>query len=295
MNQGHYIVISPVRNEEKFLQLTVDSMAKQTILPQQWIIVDDGSSDKTAEIAAAASQQYPWITTLVRKDRGFRKPGGGVIEAFYDGYRQIKHGDWQFVVKFDGDLSFAPDYFEQCLLRYEKDRKLGIGGGTICNQKEKGLVVEAPGDPAFHVRGATKIYKRDCWDAIGGLLQAPGWDTVDEYKANMLGWTTYTFPELKLCHHRPAGGAQGTWKNWLKNGLANYIAGYHPLFMVVKCARRAFSKPYGVTAAGLWLGFLSGYVKRVPQTGDANVIRYLRGQQLRKLFMRKSLWDIKPL
>ena len=295
MKDGRYIVISPVRNEDKFLQLTIDSMAKQTLLPAQWIIVDDGSTDNTAKIAKAAAEKYDWITVVVREDRGFRKPGGGVIEAFYDGFKQIKNPDWQFVVKFDGDLSYGPDYFEQCLHRFEKDKKLGIGGGTICNQRESGLVVEAPGDPKFHVRGASKIYKRECWDAIGGLLQAPGWDTVDEYKANMLGWSTYTFPGLDLCHHRPAGGAQGTWKNWKKNGLANYIAGYHPLFMVVKCASRVFSKPYGVTAAGLWLGFVSGYLNRVPQTGDADVIRYLRGQQLRKLFMRKSLWDVRPL
>ena len=232
MKFKRYIVISPVRNEEKFLPLTIDSMLKQTVTPQQWIIVDDGSTDNTAKIAMAAAQQHHWIETVVRKDRGYRKPGGGVVEAFDDGFRRIKGQDWDFVVKFDGDLSFAPDYFERCLLRFERDMKLGIGGGTICNQTRDGLIVEAPGDPVFHVRGATKIYKRDCWEAIGGLIQAPGWDTIDEYKANMLGWTTYTFPDLKLCHHRPAGGAQGTWKNLLKNGLANYVAGYHPLFML---------------------------------------------------------------
>lgn len=295
MKERHYIVISPVRNEEKFLQLTIDSMVKQRVLPRQWIIVDDGSTDNTAKIAQAAAEQHPWIETVVRKDRGYRKPGGGVVEAFYDGFRRIKGQEWEFVVKFDGDLSFANDYFEKSLLQFEKDTKLGIGGGTICNRVNGDLVIESPGDPGFHVRGATKIYKRDCWDAVGGLLQAPGWDTVDEYKANMLGWTTYTFAELKLCHHRPTGGAQGTWQHWLKNGLANYMAGYHPLFMIVKCARRAFTKPYGVTAAGLWVGFLSGYVKRIPQVGDADVIRYLRGQQLRKLFLRKSLWDRKPV
>src|SRR5690349_115634 len=88
MKTGRYIVISPVRNEEKFLSLTIESMVKQTILPQQWIIVDDGSTDNTAKVATEAAQKYPWIQTVLRKDRGYRKPGGGVIEAFYDGFRE---------------------------------------------------------------------------------------------------------------------------------------------------------------------------------------------------------------
>src|SRR3954467_11102229 len=153
MKPGKYIVISPVRNEEKFLQLTVDSMAAQTVRAEQWIIVDDGSTDKTAEVALGAAQKHSWITVKKRADRGFRKPGGGVIEAFYEGYNEIKSPDWQWVVKLDGDLSFEPDFFEKRLTRFETDPRLGIGGGSICNRRDDGLVVEAPGDPAFHVRG----------------------------------------------------------------------------------------------------------------------------------------------
>jgi biofilm PGA synthesis N-glycosyltransferase PgaC len=294
MSSAKYIIITPVRDEEQFLQLTIDSMAGQTVLPSQWIIVDDGSTDNTARIARSAAGTHSWITVVQRSDRGFRKPGGGVVEAFCDGYRSLQAQDWQWVVKFDGDLSFGSDFFEQCLRRFQKDPKLGIGGGSICKKVDNALVVEAPGDPAFHVRGATKIYKRDCWEAIGGLIPAPGWDTVDEYKANMLGWNTYTFPELKLWHHRVAGGAEGTWKNWVKNGLANYVAGYHPVFMILKCARRSLMKPYGIVGLGLFAGFLSGYIRRVPQVNEKNLIRYVRNQQLRRLFLQPSLWDRKP-
>ena len=193
--------------------------------------------------------------------------------------------DWDFIVKLDGDLSFEPDYFERCLERFEKDPKLGIGGGTICNMVSGALVVEAPSDPAFHVRGATKIYKRQCWDAIGGLIRQPGWDTVDEYKANMLDWATYTFPEIKVQHHRKAGRAQGTWKNWVKNGLANYVAGYHPLFMSCKCVRRAFTKPYGIAAAGLMVGFVGGYLRCMSQVDDRALIRYVRRSAATQTFL----------
>src|SRR5262249_32695115 len=160
------------------------------------------------------------------------------------GFRTIRDPSWQFVAKFDGDLSFTGDYFEQCLRRFETNPKLGIGGGTICNEVNGALEVESKIDPAFHVRGATKIYRRECWEQIGGLIRASGWDTVDEVKANMLGWVTGTFGDVKLVHHRPAGEAYGQWSNLIKNGRANYVAGYHPLFMFLKCCRRMAVKPY---------------------------------------------------
>src|ERR1035441_6693097 len=312
MSSAKYIVISPVRNEEQYLPQTIQCMAAQSVCPTEWILVDDGSTDSTGSIMDSAAAQHPWIKPTHRKNRGFRQAGGGVIEAFYDGYARLstvnqlatpgpQHSrppalhhsipPWDFLVKLDGDLTFPSDYFEQCLKRFEANPTLGIGGGTICSEVNGTLEVESKIDPAFHVRGATKIYRRECWDQIGGLIHAPGWDTVDEVKANMLGWTTRTFPDLKLVHHRPAGQAYGQWSNLLKNGRANYIAGYHPLFMLLKCIRRCFEKPYLLEGCGLWFGFLSGYLKRIPQAPDPNVIRYLRRQQLNRLLGKPSLWS----
>jgi hypothetical protein len=113
---------------------------------------------------------------------------------------------------------------------------------------------------------------------------------LDEVKANMFGWKTYSFPELQLLHHRHTGNADGAWKNWVKNGRANYIVGYHPLFMFFKCVRRLFERPYGVVAAGLWYGFITGYLARMPRIQEPEVIRYLRRQQLRRLLLRPSIW-----
>src|SRR4051794_31234226 len=109
-----YVVITPVRNEEKYLALTIESMAAQTERPWRWIIVNDGSQDKTGDVAAQASCCESWIEVVDRPDRGFRKAGGGVVDAFYDGYQLIEGMPWDYVVKLDGDLSFDPDYFEKC-------------------------------------------------------------------------------------------------------------------------------------------------------------------------------------
>lgn len=285
-----YVVITPARNEQENLRHTIRSMAAQTHRPSRWVIVNDGSTDDTGLVIDEAAREHLWISTVHRKDRGFRKQGGGVIEAFYDGYTLIETAPWAFLIKFDADLSFEPEYFERCLKKFSQDPRLGIGGGMISHEVEGRLVCESPGDPAFHVRGATKIYRRACWQAIGGLIQAPGWDTVDELKANMLSWTTLTFRDVPLRHHRFTGAAEGVWKNYVKFGLANYITGYHPIFMGVKCLKRFFSRPYGLGAVALAWGFLSGYVRSIPRVDDTDLIRYVREQQLRKLTLRASLW-----
>ena len=292
MSVPSYIIISPVRNEASFLPGTIESIAGQRIRPRLWIVVNDGSNDDTGRIAESASSQHPWIRVIHRTDRGFRQAGSGVIDAFYDGYKTISDTAWDFLVKLDGDVTLKPDYFEACLQRFQTNPKLGIGGGTVCGLFDGELRPEADYDPKFHVRGATKIYKRDCWEAIGGLIHAPGWDTLDEVKANMLGWETRTFPEIRLHHHRPAGGAYGGWNNWVKNGLANYKVGYHPLFMVAKILHRLFQRPYFTMSAGLFVGFFSGYLRRIPQIEDRAAIRYFRQQQLNRLFGRRSLWDL---
>lgn len=288
-----YVVVTPVRNEEQYLRRTIDSILAQTVRPKQWVIVNDGSTDRTSTIIDEAAAKYSWIRAVHRADRGYRKSGGGVIEAFYDGYDFVKDKQWDYIVKLDGDLSFEPSYFAACFDRFDNDSKLGIGGGMICGLVNGILEEEAKGDPVFHVRGATKIYSRACWNAIGGLIKSPGWDTLDEVKANMLGWKTYTFRDLKLAHHRYTGRADGSWKNWVKNGRANYIVGYHPLFMLCKCARRMFAKPYGLASAALWYGFITGYFVRAQRIEEPSVIRYLQREQLRRLFLKSSLWASK--
>lgn len=283
-----YVVVTPVRDEERHIEKTILSMLTQTILPDEWIIVNDGSTDGTGAIINRYARQHSWIKALHREDRGFRKAGGGVVEAFDAGCGALASSEWDFLVKFDGDLSFDPDYFEKCFKYFSAEPTLGIGGGEVYHNINSSLVLEK--NPRFHVRGATKIYRKACWDALGGLIQAPGWDTLDEVKANMLGWTTHSFADLKLIHHKYTGSADGTWGGWVKNGRANYISGYHPFFMAVKCMKRIFEKPYFISAFGLFYGFITGYLRHVQQVPDPALIRYLRNQQMNKLLLKDSIW-----
>src|SRR5271166_6438519 len=181
-----YVVVTPARDEASHIGETIGSLVHQTIRPAEWVIVDDGSTDGTGEIAERFADRYSWISVLHRPDRGKRQNATGVMEAFQHGYRSLKANDWDFIVKLDGDVSLNPDYFENCFREFQRNPTLGIGGGSICHLENGALKIESC--PRFHVRGATKIYSRACWEAIGGLLSVPGWDTVDEVKANMLGW-----------------------------------------------------------------------------------------------------------
>src|SRR5256885_9605680 len=131
-NSEKYVVIPPVRDEEASIRFTIESMLAQTIRPAEWIIVNDGSTDSTASIIDEYAAQHSWIRPVHRGNRGFRKAGGGVVEAFNDGYRALNTDTWQFIVKMDGDLTFEPDYFEKCLNNFHCDPRLGIGGGVIC-------------------------------------------------------------------------------------------------------------------------------------------------------------------
>jgi len=276
-----YCIITPVRDEAEFIGAAIEAVAAQSIRPVEWIIVDDGSTDQTTTIVEQYARAYPWIRLARRENRGFRSTGGG-IEGFLLGVELLRTTDWEFLVNLDGDLTFSRQYFEKCFEYFRKNPRLGIGGGTIYNKVGNRLFLEKC--PDFHVRGATKIYRRQCWDSLGGMLRGLGWDTVDEIKAHMRGWSTFTFPDLQLIHHRVTGSAQGSWGNGVKNGHSDYIVGYHPLFFAVKCLRRLFRPPFVMGAMALAYGFLGGYVRRAPRVNDREFIRYIRRQQLRRLF-----------
>src|SRR5215467_8146970 len=125
-----YCLITPGRDEEEFIVGTIESVLSQTIRPVEWIIVDDGSTDTTGTIIDGYAQKYTWIRTLHRKNRGYRATGGGV-EAFLDAYPLLRSRDWDYLVNLDGDLTFAPDYFEKCFQYFRNIPPLGIGGGTV--------------------------------------------------------------------------------------------------------------------------------------------------------------------
>lgn len=285
-----YVVISPARDEQENIETTLKTVISQTIRPAEWIVVDDGSRDNTRGIAERYSQQHSWIRVTRVVDRGYRSPGSGVIAAFNEGYRKIQHSDWEFLVKLDADLNLPSDYFESCFRHFQQDPSLGIAGGTIVSHGSRNGSVVFEETPLFHVRGATKIYRRACWNVISGLIESPGWDTWDEIKANYFGWTTKTLKDVQLIQLRETGAVEGHWRDFVKNGRANYVCGYHPLFMFAKCLRRFVRNRTRKSSLALFYGYSLSAVNGVKRVRDMDVIKYLRREQMRRLLGRPSIW-----
>jgi glycosyltransferase involved in cell wall biosynthesis len=282
----NYVVISPVRDEEQYIEYTIKSMISQTIKPSVWVIVNDGSRDNTERIIAEYARTFSWIQVNSRIDRGWRERGAGVVEAFDLGMKCVGSSRYDFIVKLDGDLSFDEYYFEKIFAKFSEDPKLGIAGGVCYEKKGRRLVIDR--HPMFHVRGATKVYRAQCFREIGGLTAVLGWDTIDEIRANMLGWTTRSFPDIGIIHHRRTGATSKFMQ--VDSGKGCYFLGYHPAFILLKAIKWVPRKPFLIGAVAFLYGYIRAYISNFPKIDDREFVEYLRKQQRNRLLFRETIW-----
>lgn len=282
-----YVVVSPVRNEEQFIRLTLESMIAQVNGPAQWVIVNDGSTDGTAKIVNDYATRYSWIKLVNLENKGTRERGGRVVRVFYAGFSRLDIDEYDFIVKLDGDLSFAPDYFERILQRFAENPNLGIAGGVCYFPYRGGWRLEKA--PSDHVRGATKVYQRTCFEEIGGLVPVNGWDNIDEWRAQMMGWETRGYEDLKVLHYRPTGAAEGRLRGRIKQGENSYFLGYTFPLIVARSAYRAIIDPPPILGglAILW-GYTKSWITRRPQLGDEELQRYLHKHKWKRLAFWRS-------
>jgi poly-beta-1,6-N-acetyl-D-glucosamine synthase len=270
-----YIIISPVRNEEDYLRKTLDSVTNQTIKPTEWILVNDGSTDKTEEIIREYIPENSWIKLINLTDRGYYFPGTGVVNVFNKGYSEIQHPDWEYVVKLDCDLSFEPDYFEKIFQEFTNNPKLGIASGCTYLPIDNELVKEPT--QADHPVGPSKVYKRECWDAIGGLRPVPGWDLADLLAAQMNNWDTACYFDLVLVHYRLTGSRRkGLFAPKFLQGRFEYRHGYSFIYTLMKATANIFSKPVFIGSFGKVTGYIYAAVTREPFLFEKDMRKFLR-------------------
>jgi biofilm PGA synthesis N-glycosyltransferase PgaC len=285
MPDEKFILITSARNEANYLGKTIESVVSQTILPAAWVIVDDGSSDATASTAAKASRLHPWIKVISREDRGYGDHEFGAVEGFYYGLNHLDTDDFDFIFLIDGDVVIKPHYFEIILQKFADNPHLGIAEGQV-QESRNGKLVSLISMP-WSTCGQIKCWRRRCFQEIAGLVRAPGWDSIDNYKAMMLGWQTRTFTdeELKILHLRPMGWSfKSIPHSLVRSGNALYYRGTHPLWLLATAGYNMITYPY--VLGGLWLilGYLQALFKRSPQYPDKNFISYLRKWQINKLY-----------
>jgi biofilm PGA synthesis N-glycosyltransferase PgaC len=279
-----YAVISPVRNEAQFIEQTIQAMISQTVKPSEWIIVNDGSTDETAEIVSRYAELCPWLKLVhreKREDKGDRQRGKGVIDTFYFGYERLTSQDYEFIIKLDGDVSFEPIYFEFLLRKFASNPKLGIAGGGLYERVDgKNWALRSSTD---HVGGPAKMYRRVCFEAIGGLVPALGWDGLDEWKALALGWEVKSFEELKVLHCRVIGSATGALKSKIEVGYGAHYMGYHPLYLIARGIRHTVTWPHLVGGIAMIMAYFVAWLQGRERLPDPPVIRYIHRTQLRQL------------
>ncbi|MDJ0868375.1 MAG: glycosyltransferase family A protein [Myxococcota bacterium] len=286
--KDRYVVITPARDEEETIEHTIGSMLAQQVRPLRWVIVDDGSTDRTSEIARRYADAHDWIELLVRENRGYRALGGGVVDTFDAGLAQLAGLDWDYVVKLDADLSFGPDYFENLLRRFEADPQLGMASGKTFLIEDGRKRIEWCHDE--HVRGPAKMYSRACFEAIGGLEAVRGWDMIDETRAQMRGFTTRSFLEEELIHHRPIDARQShVLRSRFEMGALYHFLGYHWLYHLLRSARSAVQDfPRLVGGAALLAGYVWSVLRRRPLY-DPEYVAFVRHKQMARFRWRHLL------
>ncbi len=281
-----YIAITPARDEEEFLPYLIRSMVSQTRQPSCWIIIDDGSTDATGKIVAEAARANPWIQAHHLKHGRKRAPGGeSVIMQFLP---RTAVQDYRFILRADADTSFEADMAELLIREFDRDPALGIAGPVL--YEPFGSEWKPQREPAFHAPGPLKMYSSACFGAIGGLKPGLGWDTIDLMSAQMLGYRTAKFPHIRARHHRPQGASSGGWRNRMSQGYAAYNAGASPLWMLARAAWRSFSSPKLIGGALMLAGYCQAWLYRWPRAASPDVVRFTRRQQMRRLFMRETVW-----
>ena len=278
-----YVLITPARNEQDYIDLTLQSMVQQTVPPLKWIIVSDGSTDRTDEIVARYATEFPWIELLQLPKRDSRNFSGKVA-AFNAGYEKVRSLAFDVVGCMDADLSFGPDYFEFLLGRFAANPKLGVGGTPF---NEGGEVYDYRFSSIEHVSGACQLFRRQCFTDIGGYLpmKGGGIDVVAVQTAKMRGWQTRTFPEKVLIHHRPMCSANHRDVIYarFKLGQRAYIVGWSPLWQIFRSIYQMTKKPYLIGGIVLFLGYFWAMLRRLPRPVSQELIDFQRREQIHRL------------
>lgn len=270
------------------MRQTLDSVLAQSVMPDKWVIVDDGSTDATPRILREYADKYPWIEIVTKADRGRRAVGPGVIEAFYTGYATINPQEFGFLCKLDLDLRLPPRYFEILLDRMEENPRIATCSGKSYVEQEGNLVDENHGDETS--LGMTKFYRVSCFEAIGGFVREVMWDGIDCHRCRMLGWMACSWdePELRFTHLRPMGSSQtGIYTGRMRHGYGQYFMGTGFFYMAASAVSRINEKPYVTGSLAMLWGWVRSALRGDPRYSDLEFRKFLRKYQFHALWAGK--------
>jgi biofilm PGA synthesis N-glycosyltransferase PgaC len=280
--EREYVLLTPAKNEESTIGITIDSVIKQSLLPSEWIIISDGSTDRTDSLVQDAARANPWIRLIqlpIRPTRSF----SAVVHATETGVKALKSKEYKYLGLLDADVRFGVNYFERLIERFEQNPLLGLAGGMVV---DVGMSKDQRPRNLQDVPGAVQFFLRSCFDSLGGLLAIPegGWDALTCAKARMNGYETNLVPELLVDHLKPRNVSEGgIIRRKYQLGVRDYALAYHPAFEFAKCVSRTTESPFIVAAVARFAGFCLAGIRRHRRLLPADLIRFVRQEQLRRL------------
>jgi len=279
-----YVLITPARNEEAFIEKTIESVIHQTYLPLKWVIVNDGSTDGMASRIEPYLPKYDWIELVnlpVRQERNF----AAKVHAFNAGHERVKDLDYEVIGNLDSDVQLDPDHFEFLLTKFNEDPKLGVAGTVF--REEGGYNSETDSlEGQLHVSGQCQLFRRQCFSDIGGYFanKAGGIDWIAVTTARMMGWKTRSYREKSFFHYRHLGTAErSVFAAAFSYGEKDYYLGGHPLWELFRVAFRMVKKPYIVEGVALGLGYGWAAVRKLHRPISKELMEFHRKEQMRKL------------
>lgn len=283
---NRYIIITPAHNEEAFITKTIESIINQVLKPVVWIVVNDGSSDSTAELVESYQTRHSFIK-LINVERSGNRNFGNKVHAFNQGLELARHFQYDFIGNLDADISFERDYFQRLLAEFQKDPVLGLAGGMVASYID-GKFVRQNVSPDS-VAGAVQLFRRSCFEEVGGYVALPlgGIDAAAEILARMKRWRVQTVPELSVLEHRRTGSATASpLESRIREGRRLYSLGYTWWFFVIRCIYRLMERPRMIGSGAAIVGFALGMLRQEPVVLAPEAVRFLRTEQ-REKFLRK--------
>lgn len=276
----NYYIVIPSHNEEALISLTLQSLIEQTILPTKIVVVNDNSTDNTAEIVNSFVTKFPFITLVNKTSDAIHLPGSKVIQAFQKGLESLDE-NYDFIVKADADLIFPNNYFETIIKNFESDEKIGMAGGFCYIEKNGEWVLENLTDKD-HIRGALKAYRKEAFKQIGGLKTEMGWDTVDELLCKFYNWKVVTDESLHVKHLKPTGANYNKTARY-KQGEAFYSLGYGFWITAIASAKLAMMKKKPLLFLDYIKGFWKAKSEKKPLLVTEEQAKFIRNYRLKKM------------
>ncbi len=291
-----YVLITPARNEEAFIETTIRSVISQTLPPQKWVIVSDGSTDATDEIVKKYTRDYQWIDLIRMPEHGDRQ-FAAKVNCFNAGYEKVKNIEYDVIGNLDADVSFEKDYFEFLIDRFAESSKLGVAGTPYIENNYNSASDSFEG--RNHINGGVQLFRRQCFEEIGGYMphKSGSIDWIATMTARMKGWQTRSFQEKYFYHHRASGTADSNiLAAAFRYGRKDYSMGGHPLWQVFRMLYRMTKRPLLLGGIALMLGYVTAFAVRMPRPISPELIKFHRQEQLTKLvYIMRDMLNFKKI